>query len=201
MKGKKKMNITELRDTITDLTGKIWREKHLGHTIWRMDWIHPDGADGPHEDGTYLVWEENTDSIDVFTEDGVPVYHCQIPTMNEKLNIAVGYAQMAGGLHKQFPDMDNVPCFEGCNMVVEALYLAGDYDPAFCSGNDGVSWWTENGDFVAEYNNDQKAYIVWWQGLYWVSATPAGYIKSLEKARSDKEKIEFAKIKRELSDG
>ena len=194
------INAKTLKNKITDTTGFSWETSELGSGVYRFDWVHPDAPEGHQKDGTYITWSEESEHCLVFSEDNVCFYSCEIATMNEKLKIAVLYSQMAGGLIASFGELDNPPTPEACNAIVEALYLAGDYDPAFTGSKSGVDWWTEDGEFVGEYVSKCDAYIIWNHGMHWSSATPEGYLKSLEKAKADCEKMEFNRLKSELSE-
>ena len=193
------MNTKELKNKITDITGLLWQTSELGAGVYRFDWIHPDAPEGHEKDGTYITWSEDSDHCLVFSEDDVCLYSCEIASMNDKLKIAVFFAQMAGALEKSMGELTHKPTPEACSAAVEAIYLSGDLDPAFTGSKEGVSWWTEDGEFVCEYDSERGAYIVWNHGMNWISATPEGYVKSLEKAKKDLERIEFNRLKTELS--
>lgn len=193
------MNITELRDLLTDATNRIWELSPITDKSYRLSWIHPDAPWESRHDGVYATWTEEEETINLFTEDDLLVYTSKIEELGPKFSIATDYAQMAGGLVKNFPALLNPPSADACQKVVEALYLAEDLEPGFTGSENGVSWWTSNG-MVAEYDDLKKAFIVWNEGQYWVSATPAGYVKSLEKAEKDLEQQEFIRLKRELSE-
>lgn len=186
------MNITELRNLLIDNTNRIWRESEIPGYGYRLDWIHPDAPEGRETDGTYLTWESDADNVKLFSSDDLCLYNLKIAELSEKFSIAIDYAQMAGGMAKQKVSI------EACQIVTEALYLAGDLEPGFTGSEDGISWWTNNG-MVAEYDVDKRAFIVWSEGLYWIAATPEGYVKALAKAEKDLEKMKFAQLKAELS--
>lgn len=188
----KEMNITELRNLLIDNTNRIWRESEIPAYGYRLDWIHPDAPEEREIDGTYITWETDAEYINLFSSDDLCLYNLKIDDLSDKFSIAIDYAQMAGGMAKDKVSAD------ACQIVTEALYLAGDLEPGFSGSESGIDWWTNNG-MVAEYNVDKRAFIIWAEGLYWIAATPAGYVKALEKAEQDIEKMKFNQLKNELS--
>lgn len=191
------MNVVELRNNITDLTGKIWRLNTSDERGYVFDWIHPD-VDGPNAaDGVQVAWEPDSDSVTVWSEDKELMFTQKIAELDARFTYATDYAQMAGGLATHFPDLTNKPTEYSCTQAVNAIHLSDDKDPAFCGGADGVSWWYTN-EFVCEFNSEQDAFIVWSDGHYWIAATPAGYVASLKKAQADKEQMLFNKLKSDL---
>ena len=186
------MNITELRNLLIDNTNRIWRDSEIPAYGYRLDWIHPDAPAGQEIDGTYITWETDSEYINLFSSDDLCLYNLKIEELNESFSIAIDYAQMAGGLAKEKVSP------EACRLVTEAIYLTGDLEPGFTGSAEGIDWWLENG-MIAQYDVDKQAFIIWSEGMYWIAATPAGYVKAIEKAEKDIEKIKFNKLKNELS--
>jgi hypothetical protein len=192
------MDIKELRNKLVDLTGKVWRKTDSDERGFVFDWIHPDAPEGHARDGVQLSWFEGSDLVKVWSEDGVLMYQQELSKLDQRLDIAIGYSQMAGGLQKHIPDIENIPDANSCTQAVEALFLSGDFDPAFSGGEDGVCWWTEQG-YVAEYDSINQSFLIWFEGNYWVAGTPEGYVEALKKADADREKILFNKLKSEVA--
>lgn len=193
------MELNEFRNKLVDLTGKIWLEGDLDKRGWVFDWIHPDAPFGNQLDGVQIVWAGADSLVEVYSEDNELMFTQKLEELDQRLTIAVGYAQMAGGLTKNYPELINLPTMQSCTQATEALFLANDLDPAFFGSSDGVGWWTEQG-YVAEYDSNKQAFIIWYEGSYWIAGTPQGYVEALKKAEADIEKMLFHKLKSEVSE-
>jgi hypothetical protein len=198
MTGISTMKVTELRGKLVDITGAIWREANAdtrGH-VW--DWVHPDAPKAHEIDGVQITWLPGAGHVAVYSEDKELMFMQKLGDLDKRLKFAVGYAQMAGGLVTEYPELDNVPNLDSCTMAVNGIALTEDVDPAFYGSEDGVGWW-HDGQFVCEYDSGKLAFIVWANGSYWVSGTPQGYVESLAQAKIDLEIMEFNRLKREVA--
>lgn len=193
------MELNEFRNKLVDVTGRIWLQAEADKRGHVFDWIHPDSPIGDGKDGVQVTWAGNDSPIEVWSEDRQLLFSQKVDELDQRLTIAVGYAQMAGGLQKHFPEITNLPTIQSCTEATEALFLTNDLDPAFCGGSDGVGWWTEQG-YVAEYDSTKQAFIIWYEGNYWIAGTPQGYVEALKKAESDIEKMLFQRLKNEVSE-
>ena len=191
------MEFEELRNRLVDVTSIIWREAAPDSRGFVFDWIHPDVAPEHAIDGVQLTWQRGADYVGVWTEDKELMFTQKLDELDARLSIAIEYAQMAGGLLREFPDLTNIPTITACQMAVEGIYLSGDYSPAFYSSADGVGWWYGDG-YACEYDSAKQAFVIWHGGSYWIAATPEGYVKALEKAAIDVERMAFEKLKNEL---
>lgn len=196
-KRKMKMNAQELKGQLTDVTGRIWRLSGTDERGHVFEWIHPDAPEGKQVDGTQITWQEDSDVIEVYSEDRELLYWQNVTELDNRLSLACDYAQMAGGLAAMVEDKDKLPTAWACNQVVEALQLAGEREGCFTGSTDGISWWTEQ-NYVCEYDSGKEAFIIWHEGLYWIAGTPAGYVAALKRAEADIEKMLFNRMKQDL---
>jgi len=180
-----------------DVTGKIWRLRITDKTRNAFDYIHPDAPIGQGKDGVVVTWEQDSELLQVWSEDGELMYEQKIKELDTRFTMAVEYAQMAGGLLRHFPNLTNKPDLYSCTKAIEAIHLSGDLEPGFSGSKEGVSWW-HGQDFVCEFDNERDAFIIWSEGMYWIAGTPAGYVKALEKAKADKERMLFTRMKADL---
>jgi hypothetical protein len=191
------MNAQQLKGLLTDVTGRIWRLSGTDERGHVFDWIHPDAPTGDGVDGTQITWQEDSDVVEVYSEDRELLYWQKISELDNRLSLACDYAQMAGGLAAMIEDKDKLPTAWACNQVVEALHLAGATEGLFTGGSDGICWWTEE-NYVAEYDSGKEAFIIWHEGQYWIAGTPAGYVAALKKAATDIERMLFNRMKADL---
>ena len=198
-KGINNMDVKELRNKLVDVTGIIWRETTPDNRGHVFEWIHPDAPKGNEIDGTQITWLSGAGSVAVYSEDQELMFMQKVTELDGRLKIAVEYAQMAGGLQAQFPDLTNKPTLESCTLAVEGIWLSEDHKPAFSGGADGVSWWTKD-NYVAEYDSSKQAFVIWHEGSYWIAGTPKGYVDALAKAAIDIELMEFVRLKRSVSE-
>jgi hypothetical protein len=191
------MNVSELKNLLMDSTGKIWRLADADKRGHVFDYYHPDSTTGDGRDGVQVTWKQDSDLLQVWSEDSELIYAHNLSQLDGRFTLAVEYAQMAGGLQKHYPNLTNKPNLYSCTKAVEAIQLSGDMDPGFCGSEEGISWW-HGQDFVCEFDNEQDAFIIWSEGMYWIAGTPAGYVKALEKAKADKERMLFNQMKADL---
>lgn len=191
------MNAQELKGKLTDVTGRIWRLDATDDRGHVFNWIHPDAPEGKQVDGTQITWQEDSDVVEVYSEDRELLYWQKVAELDNRLSLACDYAQMAGGLAAMVQDKDKLPTAWACNQVVEALHLAGATEGLFTGGSDGISWWTDQ-NYVCEYDSGKEAFIIWHEGMYWIAGTPAGYVAALEKATADIERTLFNRMKADL---
>ena len=191
------MNAQELKGKLTDVTGRIWRLDATDDRGHVFNWIHPDAPEGKQVDGTQITWQEDSDVVEVYSEDRELLYWQKVAELDNRLSLACDYAQMAGGLASMCEDKDKLPTAWACNQVVEALHLAGATEGLFTGGSDGISWWTDQ-NYVCEYDSGKEAFIIWHEGMYWIAGTPAGYVAALEKATADIERMLFNRMKADL---
>jgi hypothetical protein len=193
------MELKELRNKLVDVTGKIWRETESDNRGHVFQWIHPDAPKGREIDGVEISWLPGTGHVAVYSSDKELMFMQKVIELDKRLEIAVDYAQMAGGLKDQFPTITNLPTLESCTLAVEAIWLSEDHEPGFSGSADGVSWWTKD-NYVAEYDNTKQAFVIWHEGMYWIAGTPKGYVDALAKAAIDIELMEFNRLKRLVSE-
>lgn len=191
------MKAQELKGLLTDVTNRIWRLSGTDERGHVFDWIHPDVPTLASVDGTQITWQEDSDVVEVYSEDRKLLYSQKISELDNRLSLACDYAQMAGGLAAMVEDKDKLPTAWACNQVVEALHLAGATEGYFTGSTDGISWWTEE-NYVAEYDSGKEAFIIWHEGQYWIAGTPAGYVAALKKAAADIERMLFNRMKADL---
>lgn len=191
------MKAQELKGLLTDVTNRIWRLSGTDERGHVFDWIHPDVPTLASVDGTQITWQEDSDVVEVYSEDRKLLYSQKISELDNRLSLACDYAQMAGGLAAMVEDKDKLPTAWACNQVVEALHLAGATEGCFTGSTDGISWWTDE-NYVAEYNSGKEAFIIWHEGQYWIAGTPAGYVAALKKAAADIERMLFNRMKADL---
>jgi hypothetical protein len=191
------MNAQQLKGLLTDVTARIWRLSGTDERGHVFDWIHPDVATGNDVDGTQITWQEDSDVVEVYSEDRELLYWHKITELDNRLSLACDYAQMAGGLAAMVEDKDKLPTAWACNQVVEALHLAGELEGSFTGSMEGISWWTDQG-YVCEYDSGKEAFIIWHEGHYWIAGTPAGYVEALKKAATDIERMLFTRMKADL---
>lgn len=191
------MKAQELKGLLTDVTNRIWRLSGTDERGHVFDWIHPDVPTLASVDGTQITWQEDSDVVEVYSEDRKLLYSQKISELDNRLSLACDYAQMAGGLAATIEDKDKLPTAWACNQVVEALHLAGATEGCFTGGYDGISWWTDE-NYVAEYDSGKEAFIIWHEGQYWIAGTPAGYVAALKKAAADIERMLFNQMKADL---
>ena len=192
------MEIKELRNKLVDITGKIWREAESDSRGHVFQWIHPDAPAGKEADGTEITWLSGSGHVAVYSSDKELMFMQKVSELDQRLTIATDYAQMAGGLAKSYSGLTNMPTLESCTLAAEAIVLSEDQYSGFCGSKEGVMWQTSD-DYACEYDSSKQAFIIWHQGMYWISGTPKGYVDALAKAAADVEHMEFIRLQRELS--
>ena len=78
------------------------------------------------------------------------------------------------------------------------MQKVSELDQRLTIATEGVMWQTSD-DYACEYDSSKQAFIIWHQGMYWISGTPKGYVDALAKAAADVEHMEFIRLQRELS--
>ena len=192
------MEIKELRSKLVDVTGKIWRETLADSRGHVFQWIHPDAPAGREIDGVEITWLSGAGHVAVYSSDKELMFMQKVSELDKRLEIATDYAQMAGGLLENFPDLTNLPTLESCTLSAEAIFLSEDQKPGFTGSSMGVTWDTLQG-YVCEYDSSKQAFVIWRNGMYWIAGTPKGYVDALAKAAVDVELMEFNQLKREVS--
>lgn len=172
------------RRKLTDNTGYSFRAvepKTKGEH--RYGWFH---LDAQSYDGVEIGWFDNADVCSIYGEDGVCYAEVSEDSFETKLKNAIGYAQMAGGLTKNF-EVTNPPSFTQGQRMLNALEAIGELDADFTGSSDGVTAWLSDG-FLFEFNGRNDEFYLYKEGMYWVASTPEGLVKILKKARVEVER-------------